>query len=321
MNTSTELKGLAPEHLKTAYSRNWFRLFVKREFGGEEATLTEAMQALFDAAEIDGSLGWCVNLGSGASYFSGFLSPLAVKELLGDPKSVFAGSGQFGRAKKIETNYKVSGSWPRCTGSAHATSFTLNAELYEGVVLSFVIPKEKVNISNTWSLIGLENSSTYQIEANDILIPETYAFSIGQLNEKTSYSIHSIPFEPFARCCMIASLLGMTKCFISKVKGSTELMSRTKVPPIVDAVASLITSSFSKAQTLAKDLEKQCAENIEAKELIDEIQLLVIATAAEIRLKINELYYAGGLIIADKKNPANSAFRDLLVAGQHNLFR
>lgn len=109
MNTSSELKGLAPEHLKTAYGRNWFRLFVKKEFGGEEATLTEAMQALFDAAEIDGSLGWCVNLGSGASYFSGFLSPLAVKELLGDPKSVFAGSGQIGTAKKLGTTTRSLG--------------------------------------------------------------------------------------------------------------------------------------------------------------------------------------------------------------------
>lgn len=160
-----------------------------------------------------------------------------------------------------------------------------------------------MNISNTWSLIGLENSSTYQIEANDILIPETYAFSIGKLNEKTSYSVHTIPFEPFARCCMIASLLGMTKCFLSKIKDSHELISRTKVPPIADALDSTVSTSFSKVQKLAKDLEKQCAEIIEAKKLIDEIQLLVIATAAEIGLKINELYYAGGLIIADKKIP------------------
>ncbi len=321
MNIFSALNGLAPEHLEIAYNKNWFRLFVRKEFGGEEATLSEAMQALFNAASIDGSLGWCVNLCSGASYFSGFLQPEVVVEHMSDHKSALAGSGQVGKASKTAEGYILSGVWPRCTGSAHASSFTVNAELEGGEVLSFLIPREKVVITNTWTLMGLENSSTYQIEANDIFIPESYAFCIGQLNEKTSYSIHTIPFEPFARCCMIASLLGMTKCFISKVKGTNELMSRTEVPQITDELDSDILKSFSKVQKLAMDLEKQCAENIEAKELIDEIQLLVIATATEIRIKINELYYAGGLIISDKKNPANSAFRDLLVAGQHNLFR
>ncbi len=313
--------GLSEEFLEIAYAKNWFRLFVKKELGGAETSLPEAMQALFDAAHLDGSLGWCVNLGSGASYFSGFLKPDVALELLGDPKSVFAGSGQIGKAIQTGDHYVISGSWPRCTGAVHATSFTANAELKDGSVRSFVLPRDQVKISNTWTLMGLERSSTYQIDAADVEIPLDHSFEIGSLNAESAYSIHLIPFEPFARCCMIASLLGMTGCFIDKVDADSGLRERTGIQKELAELKMTIAESFQHFQQHAHQLEKCCNSETDASKVVEQICNDVINIAALIREKINAIYYLGGLQIADTKNPANSAFKDLLVAGQHNLFR
>lgn len=321
MTSDFELKGLSTEMLNKAHKMNWFRLFVKKRFGGSEANLTEAMKALFEAAAIDGSLGWCVNLGSGASYFSGFLSSATVSELLNDSKSAFAGSGQIGRAICKGDHYLVSGSWPRCTGAAHATSFTANAELEDGSVHTFILPSDQVTITNTWTLMGLDNSSTYQIDAVEIEVPEAHSFTIGKLNTETSYAIHTIPFEPFARCCMIASLLGMTTCFVDKVKNTKGLMSRPNMDEHVLELSGIISDSFDQFRKKATQLEQICSDRIDPEAISNEIKSEVIRLAAGIREKINMIYYHGGLQLADTKNPANSAFRDLLVAGQHNLFR
>ena len=176
-------------------------------------------------------------------------------------------------------------------------------------------------ITNNWTLIGLDHSSTYQIDAVNIEVPEAHSFEIGSLNAESAYSIHRIPFEPFARCCMIASLLGMSHCFIDKVNVDLGLRERKGIQKELNELKTTITETFEHAQQYASQLEQCCNTNTDSSEVIEHITSEVINMAALIREKVNTIYYLGGLQIADIKNPANSAFRDLLVAGQHNLFR
>lgn len=306
---------LYPEHLKLAYERNWFRLFVRNEFGGAQLLLPDALIELAEASRVDGSLGWCVNLGSGASYFSGFLKPEVATSLLSDSKSAFAGSGQVGTSRRAQDGFEISGYWQRCTGSAHATTFTVNAENEAGEIHSYCLDKSDVEISDEWSMIGLQASSTYAIRATAAFVPKDQRFLIGTLNSQSAYAIHHIPFEPFARACMLASLLGMAKGFAEQVDKSRELLNRPRVPDLCAELKTLVATSFD---TLLKEAHVLQENPNRSDEILKD---LVINSAAQTRSLVMQLVDAGGLHLVDLAHPANLAFRDFLVAGQHNLFR
>jgi hypothetical protein len=314
------MNGLSKDLLDLAYQKQWFKLFVKKEFGGAEASLKDGMNAMFEAASKDGSLGWCVNLGSGASYFSGFLTKEAAQEFLSDEKSAFAGSGAIGRVTQRDGRYTILGRWPRCSGAAHATAFTVNGKLENGSIRSYILRPDQVAITDSWTMMGLDNSSTYAIEAYDAQIQMHTSFEIGVLNKETAYSIHHVPFAPFARSCMIASIFGMVDCFLNEIRNDADLNS---IPALMDEVKKVNGST-------ERQFERFCAHAAELEGLTDstEIELLSNQIATEIsyamlglNLNLMRLFRHGGLYLADLKTPANKAFRDLLVAGQHPLFR
>lgn len=318
----THTNGSLPSNLLTlAYKNNWFRLFVRKDFGGAELNLSEAMQELYKASEINGSLGWCVNLGSGASYFSGFLQPEVVKEKLSGDKSVFAGSGQIGTAKNTPQGIIISGSWERCTGSDHATTFTVNAADELGNVHSYLIDRNAVEIKNEWSMMGLNNSSTFAIKVHQTIVPHVHQFEIGKTIAESAYSVHYIPFDPFARCCMIASYLGMFSSFLEALKEEPTFTEnralKCEIAPTENSV-----DSFLKTMTdLASELEKNTGNRQEVEFISEKITREISEIMHLLDKQLIRLFRKGGLRLANKKTRANQAFSDLLVAGQHPLFQ
>ena len=304
---------LTNDQLAHIYQKNWFKLFVREEFWGAKATLRDGIEQLYEASRLDGSVGWCVNLGSGASYFSGFLNEIAATELLSSRQAVFAGSGQFGEAIQVDGGYKVSGIWSKCTGSAHATAFTVNAELEDGTVHSFVLLCDQVKIIDYWELSGLEASSSHQIKCKDAFVPEKYVFDIGSVNEKTSYAIHELEFEVFARFCMILSYLGMTHRLIDVAREDHVLQERD----IDDALSEFekhVLSAKKELLDLASDFWNSGQGNYDLKTIVQK------TTRANYD-HICNLYFEGGLRMADLRTSVNKAYRDVMLAGQHFLLK
>ncbi|RMG64304.1 MAG: acyl-CoA dehydrogenase, partial [Bacteroidetes bacterium] len=68
-------RALPDTWLHSLYARRWFKLFLPAAYGGLALPLNQALEILFETAACQGSLGWVVNLGSGAGYFWPFMSP------------------------------------------------------------------------------------------------------------------------------------------------------------------------------------------------------------------------------------------------------
>lgn len=314
------MKGLSKELLDLRYRNRWFKLFVRKEFGGAEASLQDGMRAMFEASSMDGSLGWCVNLGGGASYFSGFINKEAAIQFLSMENDAFAGSGVTGKGIKKSDCYEITGRWPKCTGAAHATSFTVNAELEDGKVRSFILSPEQLTIRDNWTMLGLGASSTFEIEAREPRVPDYASFEIGSVNPETAYSVHHIPFEPFARCCMIASLLGMMQCYLNELRRDPELLENTQLLEEVTKVELFTKRQFDHYCAQASALENQSDLDAIANRA-EQIAREVNYALQTLNLDLMRLFRLGGLYLANEQIPANKAFRDILVAGQHPLFR
>src|SRR5690554_7095888 len=62
---------LNEDKLQKCYEDKWFKLFVPKAYNGLELSMENGCRQLLSIAEIQGGLGWTVNLGAGANWFSG----------------------------------------------------------------------------------------------------------------------------------------------------------------------------------------------------------------------------------------------------------
>lgn len=312
---------LDKEHLELAIQNNWFKLFVSKKFNGYEATLPDALQAYFEASSIDGSLGWCVNLGSGASIFSGYLSNRAAKDIFSNPENVCAGSGGVGTFEETADGYIVSGSWDKCTGAAHATHFTVNAKNEQGEMYSFVVPRGQVQISDEYFLDGLERSSSVNIKIQNASIPSHYRFEINRISEESSYLIHQLDFDTFAKFCMLASILGMSQCLVNTAKVDDQLYP-DRAGINIDEFEAFIEVSFHELMDLSKEAWREIEERGEVtNELKERLNLIIPHTNKGLFDRANELLYIGGLRLKDKRTSVHSAYQDLMLACQHYILK
>ncbi|WP_162984980.1 acyl-CoA dehydrogenase family protein [Mesonia aquimarina] len=210
---------------------NLWNIWVPKKYGGLESSLTEGLAKLQGLAQIDGSLGWCVTLCSGANYFVGNLSPARAASIFSEkPNNVcFGGSGAVsGIAEKRGDAYEISGTWSYATGAPYLSHFTLNAEIYENgkpihhsdgspKVLSFVLPKSAVSIIEDWQSMGLKASATHSFQVEKVLVHQEASFVYDQFYQP--HPIFKIPFAVFADLTLWVNYIGMATHFMEAGKG------------------------------------------------------------------------------------------------------
>ncbi len=303
---------LTDKELDYIYEQNLFKLFIPKEYGGEAYPLPRALEHIFNAGKRDGSLGWCVNLGAGAGYFSGFFDSQAANDIFGSPKSVIAGSGtNSGTATYKNNQFIINGEWSKCTGSAHATFFTVNALYENNTVKSFAVPRQSVEIVPSWELFALKKTSSDGIRISNAIIPEMYSFEMGVIKNKHAYAIHHLDFMPFARYCMAAAFYGMAKCFAHSVETFSNLGKD---------LITLISDGQHDLMERATRTWKHLDDGASIKH-VDGLQESIGKNCRQIFNKTNNIFYAHGMRLSDENHYAHYAYRDVLLGSQHFLLK
>lgn len=312
---------LNEDKLQKCYTEKWFKLFVPKSYNGLQLSMKEGCHELLNIAEIQGGLGWTVNLGAGANWFSGFFEDEIAKDLFTPVKAVIAGSGSAnGDWKSTEFGYQITGEWSKCTGANHATIFSLIANNSENELRIFVVPKEKVQLSEEkWPIMGMRNSSSFGINLNDVQIPKGYDFEMNVIKNNLDYGVYHIPFESFARLCMSASYLGVIKCLI---KVCLQDLRKPLVLSIIENdLWPLIESSEGKLYDIANHVEKISVQGnfkeLDKRNMRKEL--------GENNMKIfdvvQSLFLAGGLQFIEEDKLVHWAYRDVLTAVQHHMVK
>ncbi len=312
---------LSESRLNELYQGNLFKLFVPKVYHGLELSLRDGMIELMNVAEMQGGLGWTLNLGAGANWFSGFFNAKAAQEIFLPNQGVIAGSGfTSGNFSKVDTGFLIDGSWSRCTGAKHATFFSLNAKNEDGIVKSFVIPRHQVELADEkWPIFGLRNSSSYAINIQEEVIPDSYKFAINTIQNPNAYVVHKVPFETFARLCMSASFIGIVKCFLNKCidhplnNFSLKYCKEELIPELEKAKENCLVWSDKVTQSIDKDQFNS--------EEAQEMQKSLGNTNVKLYDKVQQLALKAGLPIVEEDNLVHWSYRDILTAVQHYMVK
>ncbi|MGM0478395.1 MAG: hypothetical protein ACQERC_04155 [Bacteroidota bacterium] len=313
---------LTDERLEELYGKKRFKLFVPAIYGGLELSLREGLQELIRVAEIQGGLGWTVNLGAGANWFSGFFHHEAAKEIFTPEKAVIAGSGFASGSWKraAQDRYVINGTWSRCTGAKHASYFSLNAGNAEGMLKTFVVPRNQVQLADEkWPIFGLRNTSSYAIDIRDQSIPSGYEFQINAVQNPYAYLVHQVPFETFARLCMSASFIGIIECFLEKCRQHP--LNATSLQVIEEQFEPLV----EEAKQSSLDWSEKISEAVVSDNMTDEVAQQMQSDLGNNNLKLYELtqqlFFRAGLPIVEEDTLVHWAYRDVLTAVQHYMVK
>jgi alkylation response protein AidB-like acyl-CoA dehydrogenase len=275
---------------------------------------------LVEAARSFGSMGWCANLGSGAAFFAPSFERSAATEIFGAERAVVAGSGQtaMARGKKLsDGRYLIEGSWAFCTGAAHATHFTVSVDVPGQGVRSFAVPAVHVKIREHDQLFGLRGTSSHTIAIEPVELGPRFAFDIGAVVTEFEYPLHKVPFLLFAQFCMVASLIGIARCF---ARVSLEVLGEERIAPFVERCEVTASDGLTRVLQVAEKVwDNAVHDRMFPDELQREVTGLVVAVRDSIMQNSLTLFQKGGMRMIDTRSVAHWAFRDLLTAGQHFL--
>jgi len=335
-------KQLSASILAIIYKHKWFHLLVPQAYGGKELALPETVKLFEALAYAEANIGWCVNLGTGANMFAGYLPEAFASNTFASAQTCCAGSGAIsGRAQKVENGYMLTGKWKYASGANHATHFTANAYLLDenGAQImeddkptfrSFIIEAQHILNHKNWNAIGLKATSSNDFEAIDVFVPEQQTFTLLRPSSFAQGTLYKFPFEQMAVVNMSCMVSGMALHFIDlyvalaatkqPLHDERLLKDNDRAIQIFEAA----TSTFYNARTAMYKLLQQIWDDLDANKTIAATDLKQLSDNARAMANtgstlINQLYPLCGMSILNPQSAMNKIWRDAATASQHYL--
>jgi alkylation response protein AidB-like acyl-CoA dehydrogenase len=331
---------LQPAQLALIYQQQWFKLLAPAVYSGAERPLPELLRIEEALAWANGSLGWVVTLCCGAGWFGGFLAPGKAGEVFALEEVCLAGSGAAtGEAQITSDGYKVTGKWKYESGVHHATHFTANCIIKDGVkpitdedgnplILPFIFDRKDVKIIPAWKMMGMMATGSDAFEVSNLEVPCQNCFKIDPEAAVIKNPLYLYPFRQLAETTLAANISGIAIHFIDLAKKLIE--SRIQHKTFVEVHQEQMRRAVDEADTRIREARADLYHAADTSWVkmtageLDEKSLSVVSStsrtlAKTVREWADELYPYCGLAAADIESEINQAWRDLHTASQHSL--
>ena len=299
------------------------------EVNGLELPPGLALACAEEIARADASTGWCVSIAITSSLLAAHLSSGGRDELFGGGQGIASGVwAPRGRARRGAEGVTVSGRWAYCSGIAHADLLFAGC-MVEGDARPSVValPKQELEILDTWHTLGLRGTGSTDAVADDVLVPETYLFSLfdGPVLDRPLYRF---PIFGFFALSIAAAALGNARAAIDDLaalargkvaQGSSRTLAERA--PTHAAVATA-EASLRAARALYYEVIEAAWQEAHHQETVpverrNELRLAAthaVRTSADVVRTMFDL--AGGSAIYDD-SPLQRRFRDAHTATAH----
>jgi alkylation response protein AidB-like acyl-CoA dehydrogenase len=324
--------------LDALHDARLFRLLIPRSCDGEEvepATLFQVTEAI---AQGDGSVGWCIGQGSGASMGSAYVKPEVARTVFGDKRAVAAtGPNNYKPVAIIcDGGYRVTGQWGFASGSPHATWMYGHATVHESEgkprlgkdgkpldLRTFIFPKSSVTMADDWNVMGLKGTGSVSYSVKDLFVPDDFSFiresdadrrESGPLYHFSMFNMFGVGFSGVALGIARRALddfikLAMTK----KPYGATTLLCDNNV---IQSQVGLSDATLQAARTFVLETYRRHYKDVTqglrfSQDMRIANRIVTCYAIQKAREVMNFVYHAAGANAIFENNPFERRFRDL----------
>lgn len=190
-----------------------YRAFTPEQYGGDNKSPGQFLQAIEAISAADGSAGWVASFGMNPAYLAAL--PLeTIEQVWKDtPDVVFAG-GIFPPqpAVRVDGCFKVSGRWQFASGCMGASVLGVGIMPDEGGALPrmAVLRPDQVKIEQTWNVHGMVATGSFDLVVEDQIVPEEWTFIRGAKPTLDS------PFFRYPSLAFAAQVLSVTSAGVAR---------------------------------------------------------------------------------------------------------
>jgi indole-3-acetate monooxygenase len=305
--------------------------------GGFEADLATQLAVFEEVAYVNPSASWSLFVSTAGLGLAASHLPKAGHEDLFAKRDfpTFASGGGYllGKLAPCEGGYRLSGRWIYGSGIGHADWCAVPARVdatsnKSGEVLTCIVPASAFEIHDTWSVVGLQGSGSFDYSATDVFVPArmTYCRGHGPVRGGGLYRLGNIGFVTVE---IVGFMIGVARRAIDELIDLSKRKSRGYVQKSSMISRSVLQRAIADCdlklkavRSLNLEIFGRAAAEVSNGEFLSpalEVELRAASTmAAEITTEIANVafrYGAGSAMRLD--SPLQRCLRDLHAAGTH----
>ena len=316
-----------------------FKLWLPREFGGEELEMSSYLEAIQELSRIDASAGWTLaNTGTGAIH-AAFLPPAGAQEVFGGDELTSGAITPRGRAIPVPGGYRISGRWPLVSGCHHAGWLGGCCIVFDGeaprmspmgmpaFTLAF-FKAEDVTILDTWHSTGMRGTGSADFAVEDVFVPEERTQLIFGARPYLGGALYRLPIHVLHFTASSNICLGIARAaidaFVELARDKTPTMSQTTLAarPTVHAEVARAEATYAAARALMHEVACELMEAVESgSEVPDALEAkrrLACLNAAEASERVvDSMFKLGGVSSIEAGSRLDRCLRDVHTINQH----
>ncbi len=268
--TTTEAERQSPPELQEELVRlGLTRMWVSRDLGGAQVSITTGVHVILAIAEHDPSISWQIGVQGAIGRLSDYLPEHAAEEIFGSHSDLVIGSiNPTGRTRRLaDGSYTLDGRWSFASGSPHARWFVAAARLVgtDGApvvdgngtaeIVHLFVPRSDITIHDTWQTLGLRGTASNDYTIDDVAVPADRAVQNADLlrpppaRASRAFPVAYHDFGPFTSS---ATALGIASDAIASFKA----LAREKTP--MGGTSRLVDSHVTQFQLARAEAELYC---------------------------------------------------------------
>lgn len=316
---------LSTSILEEIFTQRLFKLFIPRALGGLEMPFPQAVKLIEQVSQLDGSLGWCIQIGAGGGFFAQYFSPELCEEVVRQREFVIAGSGTpSGIGVTTKNGLKVTGAWRYCSGSDYASLFTAVTTRQDGSCTALSLMPDQVEVLRDWESVGMRSTSSHTIRCSDAEVAEYRLFLVGRRIQDFNYRVYDLPFETFAKALIFSVALGIAHSW-TRLFGEASSNLHSEYPKLEQL--------FNKKQESLRTITERFYEILQItwetfcltpEQEVDfsELRKAVILSTEQLFLDASELFFYSGMrAVENRESAIYRVWADLCTVVQHRMLK
>jgi 3-hydroxy-9,10-secoandrosta-1,3,5(10)-triene-9,17-dione monooxygenase len=208
----------------------FFKILQPRRWGGYEMNPAVFFKVLMELGRGCCSSAWNMMILGIHTWEFGMLDPRAGDDVWSTDNSVIVASSYppFGKYKKVDGGYLISGRWSTSSGTDHGQWAFLGQVLFDESGrpvdrLSILVPRKDYTIVDDWHVFGLAGTGSKSIVVEEAFVPEYRCHSVADYSLSDRGEMYLYPFSQVFFAAVSSVINGMAQgavdTFIEQMQG------------------------------------------------------------------------------------------------------